>query len=279
MSKIDRAGTFRGKVLDRSIGESKNGCVQLTLQLQASQLWDETEKVWVDWNYDEVDIYANLYMSSKASKETRSAEQVKKAFGWDGYNVIELQTSDQLRDEIQFRVEEDTYEGNTTLKVNWIDAYDATPGRSLEKLDKTGLAKIQAKWAGVLAGSGKGPVPKSAPPSAPKPAAKPKEEPKADPTPPAAETATPISSPVGVPPTSSEPPAPPMAEKPKSKAKAKPIDMNTAWQQAFEVCSQAGKTQLEITQAWAEAVKEAGGPDKIGDDWSEIAASTTAALS
>jgi hypothetical protein len=279
MSKIDRAATFRGKIMDRGIAETTNGFPQAVLQLQATQMWNEEEKTWQDWNYDEVDIVAYLVLVGGKGKATVSAKQLMKATGWDGTTFVGFQEGEGLKDEIQFRVEEHTYEGNTTLQVAWVDEYDAEPGRTLKKLEKSDIAKLQAKYAGALTALSGGPKPKSAPPSAPK-----KQEPKEgpatmDPTPPAGPVPTPEPvAPDGVPQDApSEPPAPPKPEKPKAGKKAKAIDMNTAWQNVYNKTKDS-KTQLEITQAWTEAIKEAGGPEEIGDDWSGIEAAVVAAL-
>ena len=279
MSKIDRAATFRGKIVDRGIGETTNGFPQAILQLQATQMWNEEEKAWQDWNYDEVEITAYLVLVGGKGKATVSAKQLMKATGWDGASFISFQETEGLKDEIQFRVEEHTYDGNTTLQVVWVDEYDAEPGRKIKKLEKADIAKLQAKYAGALTALSGGPKPKSAPPSAPK-KQEPKGGPKADPTPAAAEKTVELVPNAPDAPTESpaptEPPAPPKTEKPKGK-KAKVIDMNTAWQNVYNKTKNS-KTQLEITQAWTEAIKEAGGPDEIGDDWSGIEAAVIAAL-
>ncbi|KKK98637.1 hypothetical protein LCGC14_2640750 [marine sediment metagenome] len=54
---------------------------------------------------------------------------------------------------IQFRTEWNTYDGNTRLQVEWIDVYDATPGRSVKKLDANELKSLDAQYAQMLGAS------------------------------------------------------------------------------------------------------------------------------
>jgi len=273
MSNIDRVGSFRGKIVDRAIGESTGGYPQAILQLEASEMWDVENGVWVPWNFDEVETIAYLVLFGKSGKPTASARQLMKATGWDGVAFLDIQENTELKDQIQWRMEENTWEGNTTIRCQWIDEYDAVPGKKVKKLDKGDIAKLQAKFAGGLQQLSGGPKPKSAPPAAPQqapaPAAAPAPapEPPFEPDPPAAE-----------PPAAPEPPAPPAApeppkeEKPKATRKRKPkaIDMNTAWTKCFEAGKAAGKTDVEITQIWTGIVTEAGGNDAVGKDWNPI---------
>lgn len=234
MSKIDRVGTFRGRVVDRSLVVSKNGALQLVLSLEATQMWDNDNKVWVDWNYDECETMAYLTLFDTHEKATLGLRQAMKALGWDGMNLFDLQDSDKLNTEVQFRIQEHRYNDNVTLQVCWVDMYDAEPGRKLQKLDAGGIAKLQARYAGALVNVSGGPKPKSAP----------------------AKVDDAVEQ-----------------TKPKPKAKAgNPTSMNTAWQRIYEAGTKAGKTQIEITQAWTDVVKSAGGPEKIGEDWSGVEA-------
>jgi hypothetical protein len=42
--------------------------------------------------------------------------------------------------------------------------------------------------------------------------------------------------------------------------------------------NEAGKTDIEISQAWTDAVKTAGDDEAVGDDWSGIQADVLKAL-
>ncbi len=154
---IDRASTFRGKVADYAVSTtSKGGWPQFVCKLVATEIWDEEEHVWVDWTdmeQDEITAYNILYGSKG---ETLTFNQVKKVFNWDGTSFQALNDGDYSEIGIQFRVEQSEYQGKPQLKVNWIDEYDAVPGRSVKQLSSEDLQGLDAKYATFLkAGAGK----------------------------------------------------------------------------------------------------------------------------
>ncbi|MCP4541687.1 MAG: hypothetical protein GY832_31530 [Chloroflexi bacterium] len=273
MSQIDRTGNFRGKIVDRGVGTSSGGFPQAILQLEADQMWDTENGVWIDWEYDVRETIAYLILFGKNGKPTASARQLMKALGWDGVAFIDIQENEKLKDEIQWQMGENTYEGNTTIRCQWIDAYDAVPGRKVNKLEKSDIAALQAKYAGGLAKLSGGPKAKAAPP-AEAPTA-----PVQNPTPPVeaapiAEPAAPAGPPQAAPtdpPASPDPPAPtpPATEKPK-RSRKKAIDMGAAWAECFAAGKAAGKTDVEVTNIWTELVKAAGGNDAVGKNWTPI---------
>jgi len=167
---IDRVGSFRGKIMDRGVGETKNHYPQLVLQLQATEHWNEEGQVWEEWNYDECEATGYICLFGKDGKATLGVQQAMKALGWNG-TLMSLQT-DTSTENIQWRMENSTYEGTTRIQVAWIDAYDAEPGRKVRKLDVADIRKLDAKYSAALKAIGGGPKPKSAPPrpSAPAPA-------------------------------------------------------------------------------------------------------------
>ena len=173
MSLIDREGTFRGIVVDRSVTESSGGYPQFELQLKANEYYDEDDQEWVNWSQvDEKDTTAWLILFDGKNRQTLSFKQIEKIFGWDGASFIDLNNIPFEGVELQFRVKKNIYEGNETYKVEWIDEHDASPGRTVRKLDADGLKALQAKYASKLKGKApaKAPskTPSKAPPKAPK---------------------------------------------------------------------------------------------------------------
>ena len=275
MAIIDRVGSFRGKVVDRGISESSGGFPQAVLQLEAAEMWDADNGVWVPWAYEEIETIAYLILFGKNGKPTLSARQLMKSLGWDGVAFLDIQENDKLNGQIQWRMEESTYEENTTIRCQWIDHYDAVPGKKVQKIDKADIQRLQAKFAGGLQTLNGGPKPKAAPPKA-----APKATPKADPTPPAQETAAATRTSASGTPTDVAVPEPPAApESKKSKAKrARAIDMQKAWDDCYKAGNAAGKNDVEVSQMWTQLVTDAGGNEAIGDDWSGIKTAFSAAL-
>ena len=147
MDLIDRAGTFRGSILSHAVGATKNGFPQWTPQLYGAELYDEELGEWVDWTaVPENELTAYLVLYDSKNEQTLNHRQVEKVTGWDGTDFEELENMDLSETGIQFRVAENTYDGKTNLQVEWIDEYDATPGRITRRLDPAELKALSARF-------------------------------------------------------------------------------------------------------------------------------------
>jgi len=149
---VDETGTYRGYASDWGISTSSGGFPQFVVQLVVEEVWDFDEKVWVSLagGEDAPAITAYLILFGKTNKPTFNVAQLKKAFGWNGASLFELSNGDYQGVKVQFRVEENTYNDNTSLQVNWIDEADATPGRSVNKLNDIDLKRLDAQYSQFL---------------------------------------------------------------------------------------------------------------------------------
>jgi hypothetical protein len=146
MNKIDRASTFRGVVLEKAVGQTKKSqCPQLIVKLKAVEIFDEEEKIWVDYAEYDQSITGHLVLFGKDGKSTLNCQQIQKVFGWTGKSFAELDSIESPVG-VQFRVSEDEYEGESRLNVSWIDVYDAEPG-GIKKLSPDDLKGLDAKYA------------------------------------------------------------------------------------------------------------------------------------
>lgn len=164
MSLVDRTGTFRGVITDHAVSITTNGFPQLVAQLQGLEFYDDDEKVWVDWSeQEEREITGYFVLFGGKDKETLTCKQIKKVTGWSGKSFTELNDMDMSEIKLQFRVVEHTYNDNTSMQVEWIDEYDATPGRSVRKLERKELAELDAKFKPILTATSGGATPAKAP--------------------------------------------------------------------------------------------------------------------
>ncbi len=240
MSNINQPGIFRGDILDRGLGVSSGGYPQLMLSLRAAEKYDEQNGVWLPWDCEESEATAYLVLFGKNNKPTLNARQCMTALDWDGASFASLQENKSVT-QIQFRMEASEYEDVTRIKVAWIAPYDADPRRSINKLDASDVKKLDAQFAAALKTIGGGPRPK---------------------------TAAPVAPPV-------------VHEPPKRIHPAKPpamMDQNTAWEKAYNKGHEAGKSDMEIMNAWVAVVNELGGHEAIGDDWTVAHDKTITAL-
>ncbi|MEN6337310.1 MAG: hypothetical protein ABFE01_23895, partial [Phycisphaerales bacterium] len=168
--------------------------------------------------------------------------------------------------QIQWRMGMETYNEVERCKVQGIDAYDAAPGRKVEKLDAAAVRALDAKYAGILKGLGGGPKPKTARPATPAPAADPTPSASGTPMPTPSTTPTPSASPESAKPKRGRP-ATPKAAAPKAAA----LSQADAWTAYTDKASD--KTDLEVQNTWVAVVKDVyGGDENVGEDWSGVVA-------
>lgn len=289
-SEIDRIGVFRGKPVETGVGQTRNGFPQFVARLAATQKYVEdaeemtafglTEAGWVDWSSYEQEMVGYFVLIGGAGTPLLNFEQVQKALGWDGGSFAALATGDYSAKEVLFRVEENEYNGVTSLKVSWIDEPNAPINPGLRALDAAGLTNLDAKFGSVLMASKK-----SAPAAAPaKAAAKPPTAGKPAPGKAVASAAPakgPPAKPAATPPAASSPAksASPSKGPPKTAAPAaeaapfdEALDQNTAWAQ---VEAKRGKaTDDQLAEAWLDAsAAMAPGKDEdsmTAEEWGKI---------
>ena len=292
MSNIGQAGDYRGLVLDRGLSKSSGGYLQLVINLQATEKWDPNNQVWTPYEYEDNEAQAFLNLVTSKEKENAiNCRQIMRAFNWDGASFAALNIPDNgLATQIQWRMGMEIYNEEERCKVQGISAFDAAPGRAVEKLDVADARAIDAKYAAILKNLSGGPKPKTAKPAAPPaqtPAQTPAQAP-AQPDPPVAVVApvaptTAMTEPVTKPkkrgrpatpkptavvsPAVSQPPVPAAVPMPALLTQAE------AWEYVYNTANKAGKSDLDITNGWVKSVNEAGGDEKVGN-WTAIATAT-----
>lgn len=166
MPTITNAGTYRGVVLEHAVSESTNGYPQLVLKMSGIQYYDETNKEWVELQ-DVPDAWAYLVLVDSKDEKTLNCVQVEKVFNWDGRDLTELENMELTGKPIQFRASFRKYLNEDRLGVEWIDTYDAEPGRSVKKLDSAGIKALQSKFSKASGEKSKA-TPATAPKTKPK---------------------------------------------------------------------------------------------------------------
>lgn len=298
--QIDREGAFRGKVLEKAVGQSKGGFPQLMLRLSALEMWEENAEVegggqWVDWSeYGQSMLgYFVLYNDSGP---LLNAEQVQKALGWAGDSFAALDSLDVSEKTVMFRVADHEYNGKNKLQIEWIDAEDAPVTRTLTSLDAAKLTDLDKKF-GL---TGKKPTPvKSAPKptvagKAPAAPAKPAAAAGSTPAPSAPATTKPAvaSKPaLTKPPTTSKPPAKPAkattvteetsSESSESSALPAECTKDAAWEYIFKKKNE-GTPDDDVANAFMAACDTVGKDDEADfttTDWAAVRDHAANALS
>lgn len=279
MKLIDRAGTFIGTIAEAALGETAKGFPQLVARFVATKYYVNTaelmahyqlaEPAYVDYTDEYVIAYLVLFNDSGPLK---NYEQIQAATGWDGTDFATL--SDIVGKTVLFRVEEDNYNNKVQLKVNWIDAADAPPERTLRSVDADKAKALTSKFLGGMkkpAAPAKPvlPSPKSAA-VAPTPATVPNttaSSPKSlsttptVTTPAAAETPKRKKTAAAAPPQAAPPVSAPPAPAPSPAATAVPSECSKleAWEYVNTPEIKGTNDDTVLQEAWIAATSEIGG--------------------
>ena len=176
MNLVNQEGFYHGIITDGGLSQSTNGFPQEVLALRADEVYDPDTDSYLPWDAENAEITWYGVLIDSKDKETKNSQQLKKIIDWDGASLVALAEMDLTDLPIAFRVEERTYQENTSLQVTWVDTIDAPPFRTVQKLDpqadKAVLAALQTRYAGVLASTKAAVAPVSAKTAAKAPTSK-----------------------------------------------------------------------------------------------------------
>lgn len=143
MAKLATEGKFRGVPTDSKVLE-KDGGVQWLTTLKVIEWFNPETKTFEDISAEgyTTDCYMTV-ISKKGDPNEVTVKQLRAAIGWDGVDLAKLNGT---FDACQFGFAEDNYKDKPTLKVKWLDAYDAQP-RTIQAAD---VKALNAKFAGKL---------------------------------------------------------------------------------------------------------------------------------
>ncbi len=122
----NREGRFKATILEHGVAETGPNSLatfvcrfQLVQELISGQ-WEPVE--------EDFDITGYFYLEKRdGSLNTVIIDQLRKAFGWDGRDPFWLQDTDFSGLQVQIKLGWERWNDQDRLKVQWIDAEDATP--------------------------------------------------------------------------------------------------------------------------------------------------------
>jgi hypothetical protein len=122
----NREGRFKATILEHGVAETGPNKLatfvcrfQLTQELINSE-WEPVE--------EDLDITGYFYLEKRdGTLNTVTIDHLKSAFGWDGRDPFWLQDADFGQLVVQVKLAFETYDNKTRLKVQYVDAEDATP--------------------------------------------------------------------------------------------------------------------------------------------------------
>jgi hypothetical protein len=141
-----------------------------------TEFYDPVSKQWCEYASLGREITSFTYfVKADGTPSPNGVEQLQRAIGWNPGDLNALQKGDWSKQGAQLTIEYEQFNGKTKPKVQWLDAWDATPTRGVSKVDDSKLSSLQAKLGGQLRASvpqAQGaPAPAGRPPAPPPPPA------------------------------------------------------------------------------------------------------------
>ncbi len=131
MGLINTVGYYKGTITSNALVKSSGGLPEEDLVLLAEEVYDGETGEWLPADSEAAEITGYFQLKGHKKNELSASKQLVKITDWDGQDLLELLEMDLTGVPMQWRVEENEYNGNTSLKVTWIDPVGATPGRSV----------------------------------------------------------------------------------------------------------------------------------------------------
>jgi len=242
MQRLTQEGWYRGPVLEHGVAKTKKGYPQFVAQIMGAEIWEEgdqgEEGQWVDFFEYDAGLTGYFVLYGADHKELFHAKDIMAATGWNGKSFSELSEMDIPK--VQFQVEENTYQDNTTLQITCIRPYDAKPGVSIRKLEGDDLKSLDAEFsqelkalAGVTASVASK---KSAPPKTTSGPVEPPTEPKP-------------------PKRRGRGPGKKKADPPPKAVTTQPCTLVEAWEAYLEQAEQTDLNEDQITEIWTEVIE------------------------
>lgn len=122
----NREGRFKATILEHGVAETgPNKLATFVCRFQLIQELINGEWEPVDQDFD---ITGYFYLEKRdGTLNSITIDNLKSAFGWDGRDPFWLQDADFSRLVVQVKIAFETYDNKTRLKVQYVDAENATP--------------------------------------------------------------------------------------------------------------------------------------------------------
>ncbi|TWT40486.1 hypothetical protein RAS1_41970 [Phycisphaerae bacterium RAS1] len=173
----NREGRFKATILEHGVAETgQNKLATFVVRFQLIQ-----ELINGEWNpvEEELDITGYFYLEKKdGTINAVTIDNLTGAFGWDGRDPFWLQDADFGQLVVQVKLAFEQYNNRTRIKVQYVDAEDASPAGVPQADDAARRSIATRLGAKFRANAGGTPAPAPKPPAGTRPSA-PKAKPSA----------------------------------------------------------------------------------------------------
>ncbi len=132
---VDRAGTFRAEIFEYGLDEKDSGSVALSVKATLTEMWNQETGEWESWEQYSQEAMGDIYIIKKdKTPNVKAIESVVKCAGWDG-RCQSIADKSWEPTPCQVSVKENTYEGNTRYRIEFINEFDRVPGGNVGNVD------------------------------------------------------------------------------------------------------------------------------------------------
>lgn len=260
-------GTYKGRILEHALSETRRGLPQFIVRLFATEIYDEAEKEWIGIEAHDGEAEIAYLVLCTPTQEIFHVANLREALDWTGGTFESLAKGDWVGVDVQYRVEENDYNGSVTQKVVWVRGADAPVG-NCRPASAEAVKVMDQKFGGFLKNSATGTKNVTPPvPSKPKPAASTKKTTKKSTK----------AAPASAPPIPQEQSATPPVEQTEDPAKddAPPVSKanfferqvateEETWNLVCEAGELSEESEKNIEQYWFDGKK------MYGDEWNKV---------
>ena len=150
MHPVDRAGTFRGNISEYGLKEFESGSVAVAIRVYLTEYWNDIDKVWVEWHEFDHEAHGDIVVVKKDKTiNQNAASSLIRYAGWDG-DIESIQSSKWTPTPIQVVIKEDTYNGETRLKIAFVNEFARTPGGLGANMSPEKARQLQTQFGASL---------------------------------------------------------------------------------------------------------------------------------
>tara|TARA_B100001123_G_scaffold379661_1_gene448752 strand:+ start:803 stop:1372 length:570 start_codon:yes stop_codon:yes gene_type:complete len=146
--RIDRQGTFQGRVIDYGVKKAKSGAVAVTVhaEIDAALIGDD----WEDWSEFEFDAFGDLWVVGKTGEVLEwTARDLCEHAGWDG-DLESISSGTWEPPAVVFHVQPNEYEGIVRYRLSRIVDPEKPNRGTIAGLDGDEVKALQAEHGAAL---------------------------------------------------------------------------------------------------------------------------------
>ena len=280
-SKIEVPNSYRGTIVDATVGKSKNGFPQAVIRFRAEEAANEKGEFETLAAQAQITSYFTLFNNVEIFNEQTANlnyTQLQKVGGWEDGKFTFREIPKLNGKKAFFRTDLNEYNGKTSMQVVWVDDYESDGTTTLKPASDAEIDALDSLLKFTNAPAATKPVAKRGRPAKPPEVAVSENPTQSGGSQVTSSVSNTGAAPSVVPPATpvagsgvKAPPAPPaeLVENPITQAPAT-CTKNEAWEYVYQNAN--GYDDDAITQAWLGAVKKVGGDQKTytPTEWARV---------